>query len=111
MAKQDRFTQVQDAVRAAEANGWTVLNGSTVRRKSEHSTPQYAKDNGWWTSDTYSTLEFISFVFGSRDRVPKVVYGTSTCAWTGRSDRDISFKRSLELLAQPLPDSEIHDRD
>lgn len=109
--------QAADAANAAKANGWDVLNVDsvrgivTLRRMTEHQTPQYAMDNDWYPSPTYNTLEFVSLMFTSRTRVPKVTYGTAPCPWVGRTDTSISFKRSLELLAQPLADSEIHDRD
>lgn len=106
----DRMQQVRDAVKAAEANGWEILNGSTVRRISEHEAPQYAIDNGWWPGRTYQTIEFLGFVFGQRaDRVPKVVYKVAPCPWIAKRDRLISFKQSLELLAQPVAESDVHN--
>lgn len=117
MAKQtDRILQARDAINAAGANGWQIIpantpNTITVRRMTEHVTPQWAQDNGWYPNTVYSTCEFLSFVFFSRTRVPKVTYGTAPCPWVGRTDTSLSFKRSLELLAQPLAESSIHDRD
>lgn len=107
----DRFAEIQAAVKDADANGWHVLNETTVRRMTEHVTPQWALDNGWAAGATYTTVEFLSFVFRARNLVPKVIYGTAPCPWVGRSDASISFKRAKELLAQPLADSKIHDRD
>lgn len=109
--KTDWMKQAVDAVNAGAANGWEIINATTVRRLTQHDTPQYAMDNGWYPSPTYSTCEFLSFVFMPSGRVPKVVYGTAPCPWVGRSDASISFKRAKELLAQPLADAAIHDRD
>lgn len=107
MAK-DRMAELRNATKAAEANGWTYIGNSTVRRMAEHVTPQFALDNGWAPGSTYKSLEFLSFVFSDRARVPKVIYGTCRTSWTGRSDRSISWKRTLELLAEDIAASEIH---
>lgn len=107
----DRFAETLTAVKAAEANGWHRIEGGKLRRMTEHGTPQFVIDAGWWTNPMYTTCEFMSFVFSSRTRVPKVIYGVSSCPWVGGSDRGISFKAALALLAQPLDQSEIHDRD
>lgn len=109
--------QVKDAVDAAKANGWEFTGithgGSTIslRRMTEHDTPQYAMDNDWYPSPTYTTVEFLGIRFTSRTKVPKTVHGTAPCPWVGRTDRSISFKAVLELLAQPVSQSELHDRD
>lgn len=107
----DRIAELTEALRTGADNGWERVPGSrdTVRRVTEHATPQFAKDNGWWTSDTYSTCEFLSFTFGSRTRVPSVVYGVRTCPWVQGSDKRISYRNALFLLAQPLASSELHD--
>lgn len=112
----DRLMQTKDAIEAAKANGWEFLSiqsGSIIqmRRMTEHSTPQYAMDNDWWGPTTYTTCEFISFIFTDRNRVPKVTYATHTCPWVGRNDVRISYKTALALLAQPVAESELHDRD
>lgn len=112
----DRLMQTKDAIEAAKANGWQfqgISSGSIIHvmRKTEHSTPQYAMDNDWWPQPTYDAIEWLGFVFTDRNRVPKVVHGTSACAWVGRSDTRVSFKAALALLAQPVAESELHDRD
>lgn len=112
----DRLIQTKDAIEAAKANGWEfmgIASGSIIqlRRMTEHSTPQYAMDNGWYPPPTYSTIEFLSFLFINRSKVPKVTYGTAACPWVGRLDRSLSFKAALALLTQPVSESELHDRD
>lgn len=107
----DRMIETKNAIDAGAANGWVYIGNSTVRRTTTHATPQFALDAGWYTGPEYDTHEFLSFVFGDRNRVPKVVYGVAHCAWTGRSDSSVSFRRAKELLAQPLADSDVHDRD
>lgn len=106
----DRLTEAQQAIRAAVANGWTYIGNGTVRRTTTHATPQYVMDAGWYTGDRYDTHEFLSFIFRDRSRVPKVVYGVARCAWTNRTDATVSFRRAKELLAQPLAESDVHDR-
>lgn len=108
MAK-DRVAELKGAIKDAEANGWTYIGNNTVRRMVEHETPQFAKDAGWWTPTTYRSLEFLSFVLNGPSRVPHVIYGTCRTAWTGRRDQKITWKRTLELLAQPVHLSEVHE--
>ena len=107
----DYRARLNEALKGAGEHGWEYIGNNTLRRMSEHVTPQYAIDNGWYPSPTYSTVEFISFVLVSGGKAPKAVYGSAACPWVGRTDNSISFKRSLELLAQPLADSTLHDRD
>lgn len=112
----DRLMQTKDAIEAAKANGWEfmgILGGITiqVRRITEHRTPQFAMDYGWYPQDTYTSCEFLSLIFGDRNRVPKVVHGQGQYPWVGRSDRNVSFKAALALLAQPVAESELHARD
>ncbi|QBZ73541.1 hypothetical protein SEA_MISCHIEF19_56 [Streptomyces phage Mischief19] len=106
----DYRAKLNAALTAAGENGWEYIGNNTMRRMTTHVTPQFALDNGWYPSTDYSTVEFISFVLVSKG-APKVTYGSAPCPWVGRSDSTISFKRSLELLAQPLADSTLHDRD
>ena len=112
----DRVTQVEEAIEAAGANGWEflgIMSGSVVkiRRMTEQVTPQFALDNGWWNSSTYTAVQILSFLFTSRTRAPKVVHGTNGSPWTGGQHRNISFKAALALLSQPLDESELHNRD
>jgi len=106
----DYRAKLNEALKASAANGWEYIGNNTMRRMTEHETPQYAIDAGWWTSPTYTTVEFVGYVLVSKG-APKATYGSAACPWVGRSDSSISFKRSLELLAQPLADSTLHDRD
>lgn len=109
MAK-NHAAELADLIKEAESNGWTYIGNNTVRRMAEHETPEFAQKHGWWTGSTYASLEFLSFVFPRiTGRVPKVVYGTNNTPWTARSDRSISYRRAVELLAEPLHLSEIHD--
>lgn len=106
----DRMIETKEAIDAATANGWTYIGNGTVRRTTTHTTPKYVMEAGWYPRAEYDTHEFLSFIFSRRDRVPKVVYGVARCAWTDRSDRLISFRRAKELLAQPMSESDVHDR-
>lgn len=106
----DRLTEAQQAIRAAVANGWTHVDGSTVRRTSSHETPRDVIEAGWYTGDRYETHEFLTFVFTRRDRAPKVVHGEDRCPWLVRMDSFVSFRQAKELLAQPMSESELHDR-
>lgn len=107
----DYRAKLNAALKGAVDNGWEYIGNNTMRRMSEHVTPQWARDNGWYPAETYNTIEFLSFILMPPGRAPKVVYGTAPCAWVGRSDTKISFKRATELLAQPIAESPIHDRD
>lgn len=108
MAK-DRVAELKAAITAAEANGWTYIGNNTVRRMAEHVTPPFAMDNGWYPGSTYNSLEFMSFLLMGPSRAPKCIHGTVRVPWIMRSDRSISWKRTLELLAQPVTESDIHN--
>lgn len=108
MAK-DRVAELKAAITAAEANGWTYIGNNTVRRTATHATPQFALDNGWAPGGTYTSLEFLSFVLRGPSRVPGCIHKTMRCPWVARSDRSISWTRTLELLAQPIDASDIHN--
>ncbi len=102
--------ELKDLIETAEANGWKYIGNNTVRRMVEHQTPGFVQQNGWWAGSTYASLEFMSFVFPLiTGRAPKVVHGTSNVPWTTRRDDRISYRRAVELLAQPVHLSEIHD--
>lgn len=110
MTRKDYRAELQDLIKAAEHNGWTYIGNNTVRRMVEHETPEYAQRNGWWEGEKYASLEFLSFIFPRlAGRAPKVVYGTNNCPWTERRDTYISYRRSVELLAEPLHLSPVHD--
>lgn len=103
-------TELKGLITQAEANGWTYIGNNTVRRMAEHQTPEFAQKHGWWNGSTYTSLEFLSFVFpriGSR--APRVVYGSISCPWRTRNDLRISYRRAVELLAQPLDASDVHN--
>jgi hypothetical protein len=106
----DRVAEAQQAIRAAVANGWTYMGGGTVRRTTVHETPRDVIAAEWYTGGQYDTHEFLSFVFASKDRVPRVIYGVARCPWLSRTDSKVSFRRAKELLAQPLSESDVHDR-
>lgn len=103
----DHLAQLKEAVAAARDNGWVPIDGRTVRRMTERPTPEDLPPE-WWSEPTYSRLEFLTFTFFDRGRVPLVIYGVAYTPWTGRSDQKVSFKRALELLSQPLEDSDVH---
>lgn len=109
--RRDYKAELNAALIASAANGWTYMGNNTMRRRTEHETPAYAINAEWYEQPTYSTLEFLSFLLLEGNRAPKAVYGTGPCPWVGRRDSKISFKRALELLGQPLEESAIHDRD
>lgn len=106
----DRLAELQAAALASMANGWERCPGkpNTLRRSVEHATPEGTPES-WWRLEWYYSVEFLTFTFSDRNRVPKVVYGYSRCPWFARADRSVSFKKSLELLAQPITDSPVHN--
>lgn len=108
MAK-DRLAELKAAITAAEANGWTYVGNNTVRRMAEHVTPQFAVDNGWYPGATYNSLEFLSFVLNGPSRAPHVTYGVCRVPWIDRQDRNVNWKRTLELLAEPIGSSDVHN--
>jgi len=105
----DRVAELKAAILAAEANGWQYIGNHTVRRMAEHVTPQFAVDNGWAPGATYTSLEFLSFVLHGPSRVPTCIYGTCKVPWLMRHDQKISWKRTLELLAEPVSSSDVHN--
>lgn len=111
MPKRDYSIELNDLIEQAERHGWKYIGNNTVRRMAEHETPEFAQTNGWWNGDTYASLEFLSFVFPRiSGRAPKVVYGTSSCPWLSRQDISINYRHAVELLAQPIRLSQVHDR-
>lgn len=107
----DRYDQTLAAIKdAVENHGWEIIKGQpTLRRMRDHTTPEFAIKNEWWTSPEYNSIEFVSFVWHSRDRVPTVLYTTARTPWTPREKdgQHLSFKRALEILASET--SEIHE--
>jgi len=106
----DRYAQTLEAIKDAVGRGWEIVPGQpTVRRMREHVTPEFAIKNEWWTGPEYNSIEFMSFVWHSRDRVPTVLYTTVRTPWTPREKdgQPISFKRALEILASET--SDVHE--
>lgn len=106
----DRFEQTQQAATAALTRGdWVGVPGkaNTLRRTVVHETPAFAIEYGWWRGETYESHEFITFLFGSRDRVPTVFYKTHRCPWTNGGAQKVSFKKALEILVSGT--SPVHE--
>ncbi len=106
MAK-NRVEELRDAIKAAEVNGWEYIGAGTVRRMAEHDTPDMFRRS--WPDPKFHSTEFISFILVDANRVPKCVYGVAPATWTTRQDVSMSYKRALELLAQPLSESDVHN--
>lgn len=104
----DYRAKLNQALATASEQGWEYIGNNTMRRMASHPTPQFAMDNDWYPGTEYNSIEFLTFLLMPTGRAPKVTYGVARTAWTGRQDSTISFKRSLELLAQPLADSSVH---
>ena len=103
----DYYARIREATADAETRGWERVSGSyspTWRRSVEHPTPADVIEYGWWPGETYKSIQFVTFVLYGRERAPKVVYRTSRTYWTPCSDRSISCKRALEILAADLDD-------
>lgn len=103
----DYYAKINDAVRDAEEREWERVPGQynpTWRRTVNHDTPRFAIKAGWYTAPRYSSYEFVSFILRERTRAPRVVYRTSRTPWTNTTDRSVSFKRALEILAADTAD-------
>jgi hypothetical protein len=105
----DHIATLQAAAIASQANGWERCPGKPngLRRVVVHDTPAGTPDR-WWRSGSYESVEFLTFHFTERTKVPSVVHGFSRVPWIAKRDQKITFKRSLELLAQPAAESLIH---
>jgi hypothetical protein len=105
----DRYAQTLEAIKDAEPRGWEITSRNTVRRMREHTTPADVIEYGWWTGPTYQSIEWLDFVWHSRDRVPIVLYTTSRTYWTPREKdgQHVSFKRALEILKSETAD--VHE--
>jgi len=106
----DYYAKILEAASEAESRGWVRVPGSynpTWRRTVDHPTPTHVIEYGWWTRSLYSSHEFVSFILRGRNRAPGAVYRTSRTYWTPGSDRSISFKRALEVLAADT--AEVHE--
>ncbi len=104
-----RLTDIKAAIDAATVNGWKYLGDGIVFRSVPHVTPQLVRDNFGYHRASYSSHETLLFSFRDRTRDPKVIYGVEYAPWTEFSDAAISFTRALELLAQPVADSDVHN--
>jgi len=104
----DRYAQTLEAIKDAVGRGWEIVPGQpTVRRMREHVTPEFAIKNEWYPGPAYNSIEFMSFVWHSRDRVPTVIYTRVRTPWTHQTEGKISFTRALELLASET--SDVHE--
>jgi hypothetical protein len=108
----DRIEQLKDLMDEAGANGWVSVLGwvnerIAVSRTTRHETPEFAKRAGWWAADEYRKVECLVFSFHRRDRVPTVTYTVIPASWSSPEPTTVSFKRALELLAQPVAESRV----
>jgi len=103
----DRAEVLRRHVEAAGENGWVPRTGQSVGRETEHETPRHVREQGWWTAPTYRCFETLTFTMRG-DRTPRVVYHVDTRPWIGARFTNISYRRALELLAQPISDSDVH---
>lgn len=104
----NRLQAVKDALAAALANGWERTPGkpNSVRRTTEHLTPERIPKN-WWPGETYTSLEFVDFlVFDGGAKIVSL-HKTTRCPWIARSDQKISTARALAILTDPEL-SDIH---
>lgn len=103
----DYYEKINEAAQDAESRAWERVPGQynpTWRRTVFHHTPEFAINNGWWPGDMYQSYEFISFILRGRNLAPKAVYRTSRTPWTPTTDRSVSCKRALEILAAEVAD-------
>jgi hypothetical protein len=104
----DYIEQLRDRLKAAEAEGWSHATSLMAVRMTRHDTPKLVLDADWYPSPTYHCTEILGFTFTARNRVPVCVYKDRSRPWVDGTDRRISYKRALELLAQPLAESDFH---
>lgn len=104
----DRVEQLKATLEAAADNGWNATTSFVVVRVSTHRTPDNIPED-WWPDQAYVCVEVLDFVFHSRDRVPTVVYKIHSRPWVEGTERRISYRVALELLAQPFNESTVHD--
>lgn len=106
----DRIKQLHEALKASQKNGWVFTASGMAVRVTTHETPESIMAGGHWQGATYTAVEALDFTFTQCNRVPITVYKTTTCPWVTRLDQKISYRRGLELLAQPLAESLFHRR-
>lgn len=107
----DYYAKINQAAQDAETRAWERVPGQynpTWVRRIPHPTPQFAINNGWYPGPTYFSYEFVSFILLGRNRAPKAVYRTSRTPWTPTTDRSVSCKRALEILASPTADVHLN---
>lgn len=94
----------------AEENGWTYIGNDTVRRLVDHEVGEEIRRAGWWTGETCASVEYLSFVFPSLNRQPYAVYSAHTRPWRQREDTQVTYRRAVELLDEPIYQSAVHNR-
>lgn len=95
----DRMAELKNLIIDAEARGWVYIGDGTVRRSATHRTPDTILKGGFWSGATYESHEFLSFVFTTRARVPRVIHKASDTPWTTCRNMSISYKRACEMLS------------
>ena len=98
----NRIKDVKKALATAVSQGWERTPGraNSLRRMTEHETPERIPKN-WWPGEKYHSVEFIDFlVFDGGARIT-AFHSTTRCPWIARSDQKVSVKRALEILRDP----------
>ena len=106
----DRVAEWKKLMSEAAENGWTHVGGGHVFRATVHQTPAEIKAAGWWDQDTFSCIEILDFVFVRQTGLPISTYQVHVSPWVTASSHRLSYRKALALLAQPLADSDIHNR-
>lgn len=104
----DKVEQLRRFFEAATEHGWATTNVGIAIRMTDQTTPSEVIEAGWYPSSTYQCSEVLDFTFVRRDRVPIVVYKDRSRPWIEGTDTRISYRKALELLSQPLAESEFH---
>lgn len=97
-----KLATVREALAFALAHGWEPTPGkaNSLRRTTEHATPERIPKN-WWPGKTYTSVEFVDFrVFDGGAKIT-AFYNTTRCPWVARSDRKVSLVAALAVLNNP----------
>jgi len=102
--------QLMEAIDHASANGWTAINGNTLRRTWTLETPETNRYKagagmfGKWDGDTYDRHLFITIVGSVAGGKISVILGDARAPWVGRDDTSVSLKRAIEVLTADYND-------
>lgn len=95
--------QVVEAIKAAQANGWTVARTAFGYRVTspasdvDHPTPEDIPER-WWPGKTYRKIFYLSVSVDDQGRISYAETRVSHGPWVSAKDSKVSLTRAIEFL-------------